>query len=54
MADEKPEWGEAGQPSEGGVIRDERKPPRPAGAPSVERDGTKSPRAEKPETERKG
>ena len=54
MADEKPEWGEAGQPSEGGVIRDERRPPRPAGPPSVERESPQPPRGEQPGTDRKG
>jgi hypothetical protein len=30
MADEKSEWGEAGQPAEGGELKDDRRPPRPS------------------------
>ncbi len=33
MADEKSEWGEAGQPAEGGIVRDDRKPARPSTKP---------------------
>jgi hypothetical protein len=33
MADEKSEWGEAGQPAEGGVLRDDGKPARPSRKP---------------------
>jgi hypothetical protein len=48
MADEKSEWGEPGQPSEGGIVRDERRPPRPAGQPSIDRESPDIPQGEAP------
>ena len=38
MADEKSEWGEPGQPAEGGVVDEQRRPPRPARQPSIDRE----------------
>jgi hypothetical protein len=43
MADEKSEWGEAGQPSEGGVLKDDRRPSRPSRSLD---DETRPPRSE--------
>ena len=52
MANEKSDWGEPGQPAEGGVVGDERRPPRPAQQPSIDGNSPEVPFGEQPPARR--